>query len=111
MSQKRGIPHAHICICLDKRDKLKRGVNNAETSDRIDQMIWGEIPVSWNGSYRPPGWRTADLSRKFRWLESTKLGEEEIHKVQDPEENNGFDGGCNVSIGNNHFPTNIPPQY
>ena len=105
MSQKRGIPHAHICIRLDKRDKLRRGVNSAMTSDRIDQMIWGEIPVGWNGSYRPPGWRSADLARKFRWLESTRLVEEEIHKVDEPEENIGFDGGCNVKIGKNHLQT------
>ena len=83
MSQKRGMPHAHICVSLDPRDKIRLGVNNPKTNDRLDQLIWGEIPVAWNSKYRPAGWRTKDSHRSDRWTEHIKLEDEEIEDNSD----------------------------
>ena len=65
--QKRGIPHAHICLCLDRRDKLKKGSDFERANDFVDQMIWAEIPVDDGEKKRPMGWRYGDIDRKDRW--------------------------------------------
>ena len=65
--QKRGIPHAHICLCLDARDKLRHGTNFQRTNDFVDQMIWAEVPVAAEDDKRPDGWRHADAHRQDRW--------------------------------------------
>ena len=76
LSQKRGIPHAHICLCLSKRDKLRVGINSERTNDRIDQMIWGEIPVWHADKTRPKGWRMADKHRSNRWTDEKIMDQE-----------------------------------
>ena len=97
MSQKRGIPHAHICICLHPSAKLRVGVNNQSTNDRIDQMIWGEIPVSCESKYRPRGWRTADSHRTSRWTEKVEISESDLHKREVlTEEDFVFDSGMDL---------------
>lgn len=35
--QKRGLPHAHMLLCLDDADKIR-------TPDDIDRVVWAEIP-------------------------------------------------------------------
>ena len=89
------MPHAHICVSLDPRDKIKLGVNNPLSNDRLDQMIWGEIPVSYNSKYRPPGWRTQDDHRSDRWTENVKLEGDEVKKGidEDEDEDNMVDTG------------------
>ena len=100
LSQKRGMPHAHICVSLDPRDKLKLGVNNPLSNDRLDQMIWGEIPVSWNSKYRPPGWRTQDDHRSDRWTENIKLEEDDVKKTIDEDEDE--DNVMDIGKGDSH---------
>ena len=55
-------------------------MNNPTTADRIDQLIWGEIPVAPDDQYRPYAWRNADDHRTSRWTEKVTLEEHEIHK-------------------------------
>jgi len=94
--QKRGIPHAHICLCLDRNDKLRKGTDFQRTNDLVDQMIWAEIPVDDGDVNGPAGWRFADIDRKDRWCyneviepdENTRADEEdEQEKIEDLMEN------------------------
>jgi len=94
--QKRGIPHAHICLCLDRRDKLRKGTDFQRTNDLVDQMIWAEIPVDDGDVNRPAGWRFADIDRKDRWCYDEVIKpdvntrgdeEEEQEKIEDLMEN------------------------
>ena len=48
-------------------------MNNPTTADRIDQLIWGEIPVAHDDQYRPYAWRNTDDHRTSRWTEKVTL--------------------------------------
>lgn len=76
--QKRGIPHAHICLCLDKKDKLRRGTDVNRMNDYIDQLIWAEIPVDADDHENAPAaWRIADVGRMDRWCANKQTRHEE----------------------------------
>ena len=68
----RGCPHAHICIFLHEEDRLE------EDTDKIDQMMWAEIPVEYNSKESDEflmKYRRSDDHRTHRW------------KFLDPQEN------------------------
>ena len=60
----RGVPHAHIVAFLHPDDKLKNDIN------RIDQMIWAEIPIDFNSKECKEyleQYRSSDDHRPHRW--------------------------------------------
>ena len=60
----RGAPHAHICIFLHEEDRL------TDDSDKIDQMMWAEIPVEYNSKESEEylkKYREFDDHRTHRW--------------------------------------------
>ena len=72
----RGAPHAHICAFLHPDDKLKQDI------DKIDQMIWAEIPIDYNsGEFQTylKKYRNVDINRTHRW----KQRENDVSDVDD----------------------------
>ena len=69
----RGCPHAHICAFLHPDDKLK------QNADRIDQMIWAEIPLDYGSDEFKEyvkEYRREDDHRSHIWKDT--LGTEEM---------------------------------
>ena len=64
MCNLRGCPHAHICVFLHEQDRI------SDDPDKIDQMIWAEIPVEYNskeGEEFLKKYRKSDDHRYQRW--------------------------------------------
>ena len=73
----RGTPHAHICVFLHEDDKVKTD------PDKIDQMMWAEIPLEYNSKESDDflkKYRRADDHRTHRWksLNPTENKEEKV---------------------------------
>ncbi len=73
----RGVPHAHIVAFLHPDDKLKNDIN------RIDQMIWAEIPIDFNSKECKDyleQYRSSDDHRPQRWKQP------DVNESNDPED-------------------------
>ena len=60
----RGVPHCHLVCCLHPDDKIKSDI------DKIDQMIWAEIPIDYDSKELDDyikEWRDVDKNRTRRW--------------------------------------------
>ena len=60
----RGVPHCHLVCCLHPDDKIKSDI------DKIDQMIWAEIPIDYDSKELDDyikQWRDVDKNRTRRW--------------------------------------------
>ncbi len=69
-----GCPHCHIIAFLHPDDKLKQDL------DKIDQLIWAEIPVDNDSGELNrflTAWRKEDSSRSARWKEVKPVKEED----------------------------------
>ena len=79
----RGCPHAHICAFLHPDDKLK------QNADRIDQMIWTEIPLDYGSDEFKEyvkEYRREDDHRTHIWKDKLKTEEVESEDQKDKDE-------------------------
>ena len=79
----RGCPHAHICAFLHPDDKLK------QNADRIDQMIWTEIPLDYGSDEFKEyvkEYRREDDHRTHVWKDKLKSEEVESEGQKDKDE-------------------------
>ena len=70
----RGCPHAHICVFLHEEDRM------GDDPDKIDQMMWAEIPVEYDSMEDEEflkKYRKSDDHRNHRWKHP------DVHQHQD----------------------------
>ena len=66
----RGVPHAHICAFLHEDDKLAGNI------DKIDQLMWAEIPIDCNSAESASflkKYRNVDNHRTHRWKSTDEV--------------------------------------
>ena len=96
----RGVPHCHLVCCLHPDDKIKSDI------DKIDQMIWAEIPIDYDSKELDTyikEWRDVDKNRTHRWKKNDPVtfvfNEKFCHLKFENDQNN--DGKMNnvIQIG------------
>ena len=101
----RGVPHCHIVAFLHPDDKLRMNV------DKIDQMIWAEIPIDFDSKefkdYMKE-YRDADKDRpqRFREFHLDPQNDDDHANDQDLKRNNNMD----IDHEKDEDPKRVNPQ-